>query len=179
MPAPTLESTPGPRLTIEPLDRGRHDRSTFSCGVPALDTYLQRQAAQDMEKHAAVVYVAVIEPPAIAGYYTLSQFSIDFVSLPDSLARRLPRYPVVSATLLGRLAVASALQGQGTGETLLFDALRRSLDQSAHIASAGVIVDAMDAQAAAFYRKYGFSPILDAGQRLFLHMKTIQRMFRP
>jgi len=164
-------------LRIEPLNKKRHDRSIFSCGVPALDTYLQRQAAQDMEKHAAVVYVAVIEPPAIAGYYTLSQFSIDFVHLPEALAKRLPRYPVVPATLLGRLAVARALHGRGLGETLLFDALHRSLGQSAHIASVGVIVDAKDEQAATFYHRYGFIPILDAGQRLFLPMKTIQQMF--
>jgi GNAT superfamily N-acetyltransferase len=177
MPAPTLEMKPGPRWTIEPLDRRRHDRSAFSCGVPALDAYLQRQAAQDMEKHAAVVYVAVVDPPAIAGYYTLSQFSIDLVGLPEDLAKRLPRYPVVPATLLGRLAVASALRGQGLGETLLFDALRRSLDQSAHIASAGVIVDAKDQKAAAFYGRYGFAPILGADHRLFLHMKTIEQMF--
>jgi GNAT superfamily N-acetyltransferase len=164
-------------MTIEPLDRKRHDRAVFSCGVPALDAYLQRQAAQDMEKHAAVVYVAIIEPPAIAGYYTLSQFSIDFVRLPEDVAKRLPRYPVVPATLLGRLAVAGALHGQGLGETLLFDALRRSLVQSAHIASTGVVVDARDEKAAAFYRRYGFTPILDAEQRLFLHMKTIEQMF--
>jgi ribosomal protein S18 acetylase RimI-like enzyme len=167
----------GQRITIELLDKKRHDRSNFSCGVPTLDAYLQRQAAQDMEKHAAVVYVAVIEPPAIAGYYTLSQFSIDFVHLPENLARRLPRYPVVPATLLGRLAIAVSLRGQRLGETLLFDALHRSLQQSHHIASAGVIVDAKDDSAASFYRKYGFNQILDAGQRLFLPMKTIEQMF--
>jgi len=169
-------------ITIELLDRKLHDRAAFSCGVPALDVYLHRQAAQDMEKHAAVVYVAVIEPPAIAGYYTLSQFSIDFVHLPDTLAKRLPRYPVVPATLLGRLAVASAFRGQRLGETLLFDALHRSLVQSTHIASSGVIVDAKDPQAAAFYSKYGFTPILQTSrqgtnQRLFLPMQTIQQMF--
>jgi hypothetical protein len=63
------------------------------------------------------------------------------------------------------------------GETLLFDALRRSLVQSAHVASAGVIVDAKDEKSAAFYSRYGFIPILDAGLRLFLHMKTIRQMF--
>jgi GNAT superfamily N-acetyltransferase len=171
------ENRPNLNLTIEPLNRKRHDRASFHCGVPALDAYIQRQAAQDVEKHAAVVYVAVIVPPAIAGYYTLSQFSIDFVHLPDALAKRLSRYPVVSATLLGRLAVASEFQGQRLGEILLFDALRRSLAQSAHIASAGVVVDAKDEKAAAFYQRYGFTPILDASQRLFLPMKTIQQMF--
>jgi len=164
-------------LKIELLDKKRHDRSKFSCGVPALDSYFQRQAAQDMEKHAAVVYVAVIEPPAIAGYYTLSQFSIDFVHLPENLARRLPRYPVVPATLLGRLAIPTSLRGQRLGETLLFDALHRSLLQSHHIASTGVIVDAKDENAASFYRRYGFNQILDAGQRFFLPMKTIEQLF--
>jgi predicted GNAT family N-acyltransferase len=164
-------------VNIEPLDKKRHDRSTFSCGVHALDVYLQRQAAQDMEKHAAVVYVAAIEPHAIAGYYTLSQFSIDFVHIPEPLAKRLPRYPVVPATLLGRFAVAIAHRGQRLGETLLFDALHRSLLQSAHIASTGVIVDAKDEKTAAFYLNYGFTPVLDAGQRLFLPMKTIELMF--
>jgi len=164
-------------MKIELLDKKRHDRATFSCGVPALNAYLQRQAAQDMEKHAAVVYVAVVEPTAIAGYYTLSQFSFDFVLLPEVLAKRLARYPVVPATLLGRLAVSITCRGQRLGETLLFDALHRSLLQSALIASAGVIVDAKDEKAAAFYLKYGFTPIVDAGQRLFLPMKTIQQMF--
>jgi ribosomal protein S18 acetylase RimI-like enzyme len=164
-------------VTIELLDKKRHDRAAFDCGVSALNTYLQRQAAQDVEKHAAVVYVAVIEPPFIAGYYTLSQFSIDFVRLPEDLAKRLARYPAVPATLLGRLAVASEWQGQKLGETLLFDALRRSLAQSAHIASAGVVVDAKDEMAIAFYRRYGFSPILGAESRLILHMMAIQQMF--
>jgi GNAT superfamily N-acetyltransferase len=164
-------------VKIELLDKKVHDRSTFSCDVPVLDIYIRRQAAQDMEKHAAVVYVAMIEPPAIAGYYTLSQFSIDFVHIPEALARRLPRYPVVPATLLGRLAVASNHRGEGLGETLLFDALHRSLRQSAHIASTGVVVDAKDERTAAFYLRYGFTFILEAGPRLFLPMNTIQQMF--
>ena len=164
-------------MKIEPLDRKLHDRSTFSCGVPALDAYLQRQATQDVEKHAAVVYVGVIEPPAIAGYYTLSQFSIDLVHLPETLAKRLPRYPVVPATLLGRLAISRSRQGQRIGEILLFDALHRSLRQSAHLASTGVIVDSKSESATAFYRQYGFVPILNAANRLFLPMQTIEQMF--
>jgi len=168
----------GFKVKIEPFDRKRHDRSTFSCGVPALDAYLQRQAAQDMEKHAAVVYIGAIEPPEIAGYYTLSQFSIDLEHLPEVLAKRLPRYPVIPATLLGRLAVSRTLQGQRLGEILLFDALHRSLRQSAHLASTGVIVDARDASATAVYLQYGFTQILNAGRRLFLPMKTIEQMFR-
>jgi hypothetical protein len=164
-------------IRIELLDRNRHDRAGFDCGVPALNAYLQRQAAQNTEKRAAVAYVAVIEPPMIAGFYTLSQYSIDFVQLPERLAKRLARYPVVPATFLGRLAVACVLHGQKLGETILFDALRRSLELSAHIASAGVVVDAKDEKATTFYRRYGFSSMLGTKDRLILHMKDIQQMF--
>jgi ribosomal protein S18 acetylase RimI-like enzyme len=164
-------------IRIELLDRKRHDRASFDCGVPVLNSYLQRQAAQDIEKRAAVVYVAVIELPSIAGYFTLSQYSISLAQLPETMAKTLTRYPVVSTTLLGRLAISRALKGRGLGEELLFDALRRSLAQSRHIASAGVVVDAKDENAAAFYRKYDFMPILGADQRLFLSMNKIQQMF--
>lgn len=130
-----------------------------------------------MDKRAAIVYVAAFAPPEIAGYYTLSQFSIDLDELPEALAKRLRRYPVVPATLLGRLAVATAMRGRRLGEMLLFDALHRSLIQSAKIASAGVIVDANDENAIGFYRRYGFIPIVDEPKRLFLHMKTIEQLF--
>jgi predicted N-acetyltransferase YhbS len=164
-------------LSIMLLDKKLHDRAAFDCGVPALNNYLQRQATQNVEKRAAVVYVAMVEPPAIVGYYTLSQYSIELARLPDTVAKRLARYPVVSTTLLGRLAVSVDLKRRRLGETLLFDALRRSLAQSAHIASAGVVVDAKDKHATTFYSKYGFLPIIDADRRLFLPMQTIQKMF--
>lgn len=163
--------------TIEILDKSRHDRAGFSCGVTSLDAYLQKQASQDVEKRAAVAYVAVFQPPSIAGYYTLSQFSVELANLPALLSRKLARYPFVPATLLGRLAVATAFQGRGLGRDLLFDALWRSLAQSAHIASAGVAVDAKDDAAAAFYGKYGFHPILGGERRLFLPMHAVAGLF--
>jgi predicted GNAT family N-acyltransferase len=174
---PTCSESSDQPLSIELLDRRVHDRAGFSCGVDALDAYLQRQAAQDMERHVAVVYVAIEKAPAIAGYYSLSQYSVDLVELPESIARRLLRYPIVPATLLGRLAVSHAHRGRGLGEMLLFDAMHRSLKHSAAVASAGVVVDAKDDLAAAFYRQYGFIPIPDAPRRLFLPMKTIAQMF--
>jgi hypothetical protein len=170
-------NTDSANLSIMLLDKKLHDRTAFDCGVPALNNYLQRQATQDVEKRAAVVYVAVVEPPVIVGYYSLSQYSIELARLPETVTKRLTRYPVVSATLLGRLAISVGLRHQRLGETLLFDALRRSLAQSAHIASAGVVVDAKDEHATTFYIKYGFLPIVDADHRLFLPMQTIQQMF--
>ena len=85
---------------------------------------------------------------------------------------------MVSVTLLGRLAVSTQFRGQGLGETLLMDALYRSFESSKQVASAGIIVDAKDETAAAFYRKYGFIELPKIEKRLFLPMGTVEQMFR-
>ena len=126
----------------------------------------------------AVPFVLTGDGKSIAGYYTLSQFSVYLSQMPAAVARKLPMYPDVPATLLGRLAVSNAYKGQGFGEILLMDALKRSLEASRKVASFAVIVDAIDENAAAFYRKYGFSGLPDIPRRLFLPMKTIELMFR-
>jgi predicted GNAT family N-acyltransferase len=84
---------------------------------------------------------------------------------------------MVSATLLGRLAVSEQFRGQRLGERLLMDALHRALQSSKQIASAAVVVDAKDSQAVAFYRKYGFIDLPKIEKRLFLPMGTIAQLF--
>ena len=142
-----------------------------------LDRYLHRQALQDLKKHAAVPFVLTNDGKPIAGYYTLSQFAVELEVVPEELAKKLPRYPMVSTTLLGRLAVSQEYRGQGLGESLLMDALRRSLQMSRQIASAAVIVDAINESAASFYRRYGFLELPEVGRRLFLPMGTIRQNF--
>ena len=166
-----------PRFVIEPLGAG-HDRAAFSCGVDALDSYLHKQARQDLKKRAAVPFVITLDGKTIAGYHTLSQFSVQLDAIPTEVAKKLPRYPIVPATLLGRLAVSSAFRGQGLGALLLMDALHRSLRHSKEMASAGVIVDAKDAATESFYRKYGFIELPRVERRLFLPMGTVEEMFR-
>ena len=166
-----------PGFAIEPLGE-KHNRAAFSCGVEALDFYLHKQAGQDARKRAAVSFVATLDGQTIAGYYTLSQYAIGLDAIPEDVAKKLPKYPMVSTTLLGRLAVSTEFRGLRVGETLLMDALHRSLDSSKQVASAGIIVDAKDESAATFYRKYGFIQLPKAEKRLFLPMGTVEQLFR-
>jgi len=162
---------------VVPLTR-HHDRSAFSCGVEQLDRYIRAQAGQDTRRRVAVAFVLCRgQLNAVVGYYTLSALSIDVGAWPDDIARRLPKYPHVPATLLGRLAVDSSLRGTGLGEHLLMDALRRALQVSRDVGSAAVIVDAKDEGAVAFYRRYGFLPFADQPNRLFLPMSVVERLF--
>jgi ribosomal protein S18 acetylase RimI-like enzyme len=169
--------TEKPRFIVEPLG-SRHDRAAFSCGVEALDAYLHKQAGQDLKKRAAVPFVITPDGKTVAGYYTLSQYAVQLDAIPHEVAKKLPKYPVVPATLLGRLAVSSAFRGQGLGSMLLMDALHRTLLHSREMASAGVVVDAKDAGALAFYKKYGFLELPKVERRLFLPMGTVEQLFR-
>jgi GNAT superfamily N-acetyltransferase len=164
---------------VEPLGN-QHDRAAFACGNEVLDHYLKEIASQDARRLVAAPFVAVEsdDPKTILGYYTLSAFGIALESLPLEVARKLPAYPIVPATLLGRLAVDQRCRGKGIGEFLLMDALRRAYVQSSQIAAVAVVVDAIDAQAARFYRHFNFIPLPDRPDRLFLPIKTIATLFR-
>jgi hypothetical protein len=103
-----------------------------------------------------LVLVAERGDTTISGYYSVSSYGIDVGELPADVAKKPPRYPLIPATLLGRLAVDWRSQAQGIGEFVLLDALHRTLVQSAEIAAVAVVVDAIDADAAKFYKHFWF-----------------------
>jgi ribosomal protein S18 acetylase RimI-like enzyme len=122
-----------------------HERSAFDCGVEPLTRYLRERAGQDMRDNVAVCYVACSpDSPAVLGYATLSAATIELADLPQEIIRRLPRYPLLPAALIGHLAVDMRLRGQGVGEMLLIDMLRRCLNLHAQLGLIAVIVDAKD-----------------------------------
>ena len=159
---------------IKPL-KSHHDRTGFSCGVPALDTYLQRQAWQDLERKLAAVFVLTSDGKRISGFYTLSAHSILAADLPEGHAKKLPRFPL-PVTLLGRMGVSQDLQGQRLGEFLLMHALERAWIGSQQVASWAVVVDAKSG-ARDFYLRYDFVPLPSQPDRLFLPMTTIEKLF--
>ncbi len=165
-----------PAFRIEALTAA-HDRNGFSCGVEALDGYLARQAGQDMRRRVSNCFVALPEGgAAIAGYYTLAAASIPVQDLPQEQTRRLPRYPVLPAVLIGRLAVDQRFKGQQLGAALLFDAILRAL--RAEPAVLTVLVDAKDDTAASFYRHHGFQGFSARPQTLFLPIDTAARLLQ-
>ena len=109
---------------------------------------------------------------AVLGYCTLSSLSIELRDLPEDKALRLPRHPVPGA-LIGRLAVSSDLQGQGIGRLLLADAVKRALAVSEEIAIYALVVDARDERASRFYRAFGFMPLVEQRNRLFLPLGSV------
>ena len=153
---------------IAPLEKA-HDRKSFDCGNDELNHYLRVQARQDAAKRVAAPFVFTqSDSPAVLGFYTLSSSIILVDELPPDLMKHLPRYGQLPVTLLGRLAVDRSVRGQGVGEFLLVDALRRSLEVAQQIAAMAVIVEAKDQRAESFYRHFDFRPFQQTPLRLFL-----------
>jgi GNAT superfamily N-acetyltransferase len=84
--------------------------------------------------------------------------------------------PVV---LIGRLAVDLSSQGQGLGEFLLIDALRRAEYLASRIGIRAVEVEAINDVARRFYEKYGFLSLKDDPRQLLLPMQVIRKLRLP
>ena len=98
----------------------------------------------------------------------------DVNAVPEPLASRLPRYPTVPAVLIGWLGRDQSYSGLGLGEALLFDAIRTVAE--APIGAHAIFADAIDGKAAAFYAAFGFTPLTDRPNTLYLPVATAQRL---
>jgi GNAT superfamily N-acetyltransferase len=165
-----------PDLKIEPFS-SHHNRAGFACGVKSLDRYFKTQANQDVKRKINGVFVLVDprEPAEVLGYYTLCVTALAQGDVPVAVRKLVPRYPLVSATLVGRLAVAGHQQRQGFGALLLADAVKRAYASASSIGSSMLIVDAISEQAASFYEANGFVRLPDS-LRLILPMQAIAKL---
>jgi ribosomal protein S18 acetylase RimI-like enzyme len=162
-------------LTTVPLN-AHHKREDFSCGKEQLDNYFKKQVSQDIKRKLSACFVLAAAENLVKGFYTLSNDGIPLSNVPDEIRKKMPSsYTQLPTTLLGRLAVDVRFRGQGLGELLLINALQRCYYLSEQIGSMAVIVDPLDAEAAAFYKYYGFTA-LESG-RMFLPMKTVASLF--
>ena len=156
-------------LEEQVLDARLHDRAGFRCGVPALDDYLHKYAAQQNAKGISTVFVLVNDaaPRKILGFYTLSAAQIEAEQLSEADRKKLPRYPV-PCFRMGRLARSVDSRGAGLGEVLMGCAVDRCLHARSLVGAYALLVDAKDEKAKAFYEKYGFVACVDAPMSLYL-----------
>ncbi|MBD2604493.1 GNAT family N-acetyltransferase [Scytonema hofmannii FACHB-248] len=162
---------------IEQLEK-HHDRASFSCGNEQLDRYLHSAVTQDKKRNIAIPYAIFDrDRQKIIGYYTLCMSGINLEQLPQSIVKKLPKYPIVGVTLIGRLAVAHDYRGYGWGKLLIMDALYRSLAVSQRTGCFAVVVDAIDDEAVRFYQRFEFQTFPDQPYKLFRTMKNIAQTF--
>ena len=166
-------------LVFEPL-AAQHDRQAFDCGNGSLNDFLKRQARQNAERNIGVTHVAVAYAgdARILGYYTLVVRTVaqEIISTDAPAARRLSSGEI-GVVLLGRLAVDKTAQGQGIGRRMLVKAMRQVERAAQDMGIFGLVLDALDDQARAWYFAlgFGFQELADSPQHLLLPVESIRQ----
>lgn len=163
---------PAPLSRIEPLTRA-HDPNQFDCGTHAsLNDWLRRFAWVNQQNETARTYV-VHRGQRILGYYSLATGSVAREEAPPRIAKGPAHHPV-PVILLTRLAVDRSEQGRGLGKALLRDAMLRIAAAADIVGARAVLVHAIDAPAAKFYRQFHFEPLPGNDLHLMLLMKDLR-----
>lgn len=148
----------------------------FSCGKPPLDEYLIRHALHAQRANTARTFVA-LRGSRVVGYYSLAAASVEPKNAPSRVVQGAGRYPI-PLTLLARLAVDESEKGDGLGKALLKDAMKRFLVAHEQVASRALLVHAVDAEAQAFYLRFGFQTAPFNPLHLYLLPKDMLRALR-
>ena len=162
-------------LGPEPLTAA-HDLSEFSCGKPSLDRWLQTRALSNQEKGFTAVLV-VHEANRVIGYYGLAPTAVIPSTLPRAIRTGQPPDPV-PCLLLGQLATDRNWIGKGIGTGLLKHALQRCVTAAGLIGGRALIVNAVDSEAADFWKRRGFIPSKDDPLVLFRSIADIAASIR-
>jgi GNAT superfamily N-acetyltransferase len=158
-------------LSNPELLTAEHDLSLFACGKPALDRWLRSRALSNQQKGFTVVMV-VHESGRVVGYYGLAPTAVGPAGMPRSIRTGQPPNPV-PCLLLGQLATDKDWAGKGIGTGLLRHALLRSVAGAHLVGGRALLVNAIDEEAALFWRHHGFIPSTDDPFILFRSMSDI------
>lgn len=170
--------------TFEELDKSQHDRASFDCGEKALNDFIQTQAAKHMQAGISRTMVLPASVPLpnqkypICLFYSIAASSIGRDTLPQAMAKKLPRYPI-PVFLLAQLAVHKEFHGNGLGKISLIKSLEYLWEINSHMRADAIVVDCLTEQAESFYAKYGFEVLCEINGcvRMFIPMKTVGQLF--
>lgn len=160
---------------IEPLADG-HDLDAFTCGHPTLDAWLREHAHRATRQGTRTYLLVDNGTEAVVGYFAITPHIIEREEAPRRIGRGAPRQ--IPAILLAKLALHERLHGQGLGAELLIHALTTIVIAARSAGGRIVIVDAIDHNAARFYRAHDFEPTPNDPQRLILKLSTAAKALR-
>lgn len=115
------------------------------------------------------------EGDRVAGYYSLTVGQIDTLEAPERVRKGMGQYPI-PVIILARLAVDRDHQGRRLGWSLLQDAILRAVAVSEQAGIRALLTHPIDADAEAFYRRFGFESTPGNERQLILLLKDARRL---
>jgi GNAT superfamily N-acetyltransferase len=136
-----------------------HRLEEFSCGKPALDIWLKTHAIANQESGFTVVMV-IHENGRVVAYYGLAPTAVERDLVPRAIRTGKAPNPI-PCLLLGQFAVDRAWSGKGVASGLFRHAMTRCVEASRLVGGRAVAVNAVDAEAANYWKRRGFVPARD------------------
>jgi GNAT superfamily N-acetyltransferase len=143
-------------LSAPELLKASHHIAGFDCGIPDLNSWLEKRALANQEEGASRTYVVPDGARMVIGYYALAVTGINVTAATGRFRRNMPN--PIPVALLGRLAVDRSCHGQGLGRAMFRDGAKRIIHAADTLGIRGVIVHAISEEAKAFYLALGFDP---------------------
>jgi GNAT superfamily N-acetyltransferase len=150
-----------------------HITEGFDCGKSPLNNWLKIRALSNHQNNFTAVMV-IHENLRVLGFYGLAPTSILPTSLPRNVRTGQPPDPI-PCLLLGQLAVDTSCIGTGVGTGLLKHALLRSLEAAKLVGGRALLVNAVDDDASAFWKRRGFVPTRDDPMVMFRAMADVAK----
>lgn len=178
-----MTSAAPPRITIEPFDSDKHDRTAFSCGVDQVDNFFKRTANKLAKADNLRVFVMVSPEGEVIGFYAVNAHAVDYADLPAKFARARPGHGQIPAAYMSMISIDVRYAGHGYGGDLLVDGLKRIVHASEALGIAVVMLDVLDCgdrelvtKRLKLYTGYGFAPLPSNPLRLFLPLATARAL---
>lgn len=160
-----MSSRSEPRFPINQL-APHHDVQKFSSGdhpgAQEIDEYLKSSALVEQAAGLSSVWIAIDSRSSeadsqVAGYFTLSPLSVPLtmVVLAQLGLQSVP-YRAVGGYLLGRLGVASHLQGQNLGAALVAAAIKMAQQARSEAGGVFLAVDPKNDKLLGWYQSLDF-----------------------
>jgi len=151
-----------------------HKVGAFSSGDAEIDRFLHDQAVVEQTLRLSQVYVTVNAVDEVCAYFTLSPLT---VRVEPSLLTRLGvgavPYPSIGGFLLGRLGVATHLQGRGIGEALVMRAAQIAKREAAFVGGVFLAVDPKDDRLMGWYARQDFVALGARTRRMVLLLRAV------
>lgn len=158
--------------SVEKLS-AHHQVAKFKCGKHTLDYYLRAHALKNQLLESSQTYV-VHRNLTVLGYMSLSFGSVSLDEIPAEMTGNMPPAYRVPIMLLARLAIDKSEQGKGLGKGLLKEAFLKTTAAADIAGLRAILVDAIDEQAAAYYKKLGFVECPGHPQKLMISIQDVR-----
>jgi GNAT superfamily N-acetyltransferase len=157
---------------VEPFT-AEHDLHAFDCGQDALNSWLRQHAGLATGQGTRTYLLVEGATGTVVGYFSLAPHLLEREDVPPSVGRGAPQR--IPAILLAKLALDKSLQGQGLGAELMIHAMTTIVAAARTAGGRLVVVDAVDENAASFYRAHDFKPSPTDPRRLIMKLSTAAR----